>query len=63
MVELTEVEKIKLDMLIMRERIRGKSVSLRCLKIIDECLVKSGIMKEEDSIQWRLYGKRITKNE
>lgn len=63
MVNQCEIDKLKADMLLMRERIRGKSISLRCLKIIDECLVKSGVMKEEDSIQWRLYGKRITKNE
>ncbi len=59
--DASELEKIKSEMLLMRERIRGKSVSMRCRKIIDEHLVKSGIMKEEDSIQYRLYNKRIKK--
>jgi hypothetical protein len=55
----SDLEKIKREMLLMREAIRGKSISLRCLKIIDERLVRAGIMKEEDSIQHRLYNKRI----
>lgn len=56
-----EIENLKSNMLLMRSRIKGKSVSMRCLKIIDECLVKSSVMKEEESIQWQLYGKRILK--
>lgn len=56
-----ELEQLKSNMLLMRARISGKSVSMRCLKIIDECLVRSKIMREEESIQWQLYGKNILK--
>ena len=58
-----ENDRLKDAMLTMRARLSGKSVSFRSFKIIDECLVKAGVMKEEESIQWKLYGKRILKEE